>query len=162
MPVYLIKLKAELENIKQLIPLTDNTWIFDIQSSDGGDTKESITVCKSDLAPLDGSKGEAHYIMKWPRAKAQSYIKIIDVKGVTGTYTEESSGKWVTVLGLECRGLEIVKWRLGADFIAESAGGHYFEEVDLSDDWAEYDEESDASVSIMNIETKIERWVVME
>mmetsp|Transcript_31907 Transcript_31907/g.53806 ORF Transcript_31907/g.53806 Transcript_31907/m.53806 type:complete len:158 (-) Transcript_31907:718-1191(-) len=157
MPSYLIKLKADLENIKQLIPLPENTWKFDIQSTDGGDTKEGITVTKGDVIPLDGSKGEANFVMKWPGASAQSYMKIVDVKNVEGNYPEHSSGEWVTILGLECRGLEPIRWVPEMDFIAESVGGHYFEEVDLSEgDWAEYDEEGDASVSIMNIETAIE------
>lgn len=35
MPEYVLKLKADLENIKQLLPLTDNHWQLDLQSPDG-------------------------------------------------------------------------------------------------------------------------------
>ncbi len=95
--------------------------------------------------------------MKWPGNKVQAYIKIIDLKGVTGNYTEDQSGSWVSVLGLECRNIVPLRWKPSGDFIAESAGGHYFDNVDLSDgDWAEYDEENDLSVSIMNVEAKVE------
>ena len=35
MPAYVVKMKADLENIKQMHPLTNNEWKFDIQSTDG-------------------------------------------------------------------------------------------------------------------------------
>ena len=42
-------------------------------------------------------------------------------------------------------------------FSAKTTCGYVFSEVNLSDDWAEYDEENDLSVSIVNLEHKIER-----
>jgi hypothetical protein len=106
---------------------------------------------------LEGSRGDANFIMKWPGNKQQAYIKIVDLKNVTGNYTEDNSGKWVAVLGLECRGIVPKSWKVSRDFVAESTGGHFFEDVDLSDgDWAEYDEENDLSVSITNVECKVE------
>lgn len=123
----------------------------------GCDKKDGITISKSDVYELEGSRGEANFIMKWPGNKAQTYIKIVDLKGVTGNYTEDDTGKWVSVLGLECRGIVPTSWKVGRDFVAESTGGHFFEDVDLTDgDWAEYDEENDASVSITNVECKLE------
>lgn len=123
----------------------------------GNDVKTGITISKADVMELEGSRGDANYIMKWPGQKVQSYMKIVDLKGVTGHYTEESSGEWVAVLALECRGVVPVRWQVSRDFIAESAGGHYFEDVDLSEgDWAEYDEENDLAVSVTNVECKVE------
>jgi hypothetical protein len=123
----------------------------------GIDSKKGITVTKEDVLDLEGSKGEANYIMKWPGSKVQSYIKIVDLKGINGNYSAEASGTWVTVLGLECRGLVPTAWKVGRDFSAESTEGHVFEEVDLSEgDWADYDEEHDLSVSVMNVESKVE------
>lgn len=123
----------------------------------GGDRREGITVSTGDLQSLDGSRGEAHFIVKWPGSISQAYIKILPVKNVDGTYKAAQSGKWVTVLGFECRGLEPTAWIAGIDFDAVSTGGTSFKEVDLSDkEWAEYDEENDLSVSITNLEYKIE------
>jgi hypothetical protein len=36
-----------------------------------------------------------------------------------------------------------------------STGDFMFKEIDLSEDWADYDEENDISVSIMEIQTQI-------
>lgn len=38
------------------------------------------------------------------------------------------------------------------NFIVVSAGSARFEDVDLSDDWADFDEKASDSVSIMNLE----------
>lgn len=48
---------------------------------------------------------------------------------------------------------------IGIDFHATSCGrtGTVFESIDLSDkEWAEYDDEGDLSVSVMELEYKIE------
>ena len=58
---------------------------------------------------------------------------------------------------MECRGVIPVKWIPGADMNATTTGGFIFPEVDMSEDWADYDEENDLSVSIMAVESKIER-----
>lgn len=70
----------------------------------GSDFREGITVSKGDILELDGSKGEANFIIKWSNSKSQSYMKIVDSKGVTGEYTAADSGKVKTIFVLECRG----------------------------------------------------------
>lgn len=40
--------------------------------------------CKEDLMDLAGSRGDANFIKKWQGEPAQSYLKMIDVKNVTG------------------------------------------------------------------------------
>lgn len=157
MPIYSLKIKAELEGIARLSVVDDVMWKFDIQSGDGGETKSGITVSKADVMELDGSKGEANFIVKWPGAKQQAYIKVLDMKAGSGDYTEDKSGQFVTIANFECRGLEIVSYLPGADFCVESTGGGKFGEVDLSDDWADYDEDNDVSVSIMEFESIVEK-----
>ena len=71
------------------------------------------------------------------------------------------SGQFKTILGLECRGIEIERWIPGDDFVVESTSGTIFENVDLTEnDWADYDEKYDESVSITDLEFKIEKkWI---
>lgn len=45
-----------------------------------------ITVCPTDELELSGSRGTANYVMKWPGAKTESYIKVIHVKKVVTQY----------------------------------------------------------------------------
>ena len=156
MPTYVLSIKCELENIERLTPLESNHWKFDVEGS-SGDIKEGITVSSVDEMELDNSRGIANFVMKWHGDREQSHIKIVPIKKVDGTYKATDSGNYVQILAMECRGLVPVKWHPMCDFSATSTGGFKFDEVDLSDDWAEYDEENDDSVSIMGLESKIER-----
>ena len=72
--------------------------------------------------------------------------------------TSDDSGDYVPVLAMECRGLEPFAFHpLGNEFKVISEGGAVFEEdVDLSEgDWAEYDEENDASLSVNDFQSKV-------
>ena len=64
MPIFLLKIKADLENIDEIICRPDNLWQFNIASStDPSDTRDGITVSEMDAIELNGSKGEANYVM---------------------------------------------------------------------------------------------------
>ena len=155
MPLFLLKIKTELENIRQLTPIKDNMWKFNVRSMDG-EIREGITFSSSDVLELVGSKGTANFIMKWKGSKEQSYIKIVEVKKCDGSYKLDDAGKFVTILGIECRGLEPCAWIPSTDFLAETNSGKLME-TDLTDlDWADYDEDCDETVSIMGLEYKIE------
>jgi Eukaryotic protein of unknown function (DUF866) len=110
MPIFLLKIKADLENIALLSPQFENLWKFNIASQDG-EERLGITVSKADVLELNGSKGDANYVMKWHKADShQAYIKLVDVKKADGTYKAAETGTWVTILGLECRGLVPTAW----------------------------------------------------
>jgi len=160
MPVFLLRIRADLENIAELVPLEGNLWKFDISS--GGEVKEGITVSSEDVIELAGSKGEANFVCKFPGATTQSYIKIVDVKKVSGKYTsaDAARGDFTPILGLECRGLEIDRWIPSLDFEAFGLEGTRFESVDLSDltdGWCEYDEKNNEAVSIQNLQHEIKK-----
>lgn len=114
MPIFLLKIKADLENIAVLSPQFENLWKFNIASQDG-EERLGITVSKADVLELNGSKGDANYVMKWHKADShQAYIKLVDVKKADGTYKAAETGTWITILGLECRGLVPTAWIPGS------------------------------------------------
>eukprot|EP01041_Mallomonas_annulata_P000662 gene662-1279_t len=155
MPLFLLKIKADLENVKQLMPVPDNNWQFNVKSMDG-EVREGITFSSSDSIDLEGSRGTANFIMRWKGSREQCYIKVVDVKKCDGTYKIDDSGNFVTILGLECRGLEPLAWLPSTDFIAETNNGKFME-TDLSDnDWTDFDDEYDEPISVLNLEYKIE------
>ena len=111
------------------------------------------------MYPLEGSRGDANFIIKWPYSKDQSYIKIITHRSVASSISAAQSGSFVTILAMECRNLEPIAWHPSFDFMARTTGGVLFDndKVDLTDrDWAEYDEENDMAVSVTNLDYKIE------
>ena len=76
MPVFALEIKADLENISKLRPLENNLWKLDISNSEA-ERKLGITVSAGDEIDIEGSRGTANFIMKWPGSKQQSYIKIV-------------------------------------------------------------------------------------
>eukprot|EP01031_Cornospumella_fuschlensis_P030473 gene30473-36832_t len=162
MPLFFLKIKAELENVRSLVPLSGNLWKFDIQSPGAADVREGITVTVEDTYPLEGSRGEANFMIKWPYTNEQAYIKILSAhRDVKTMYRAEDSGNYVTILALECRGLEPTKWHPSVDFSVVSAHGKVYkagDEVDLRDrDWAEYDAEHDENVQVFNLDYRIDQ-----
>jgi hypothetical protein len=111
-----------------------------------------------------------HFVLKWEGSKKRSTLEVLDdpkaalkkkkYKGEQPRdYKAEDSGNWVPILAVECRGMEPFAFHaLGDEFIVESEGGATFDsDVDLSEgDWADYDEENDAAVSISDFEAKFE------
>lgn len=111
-----------------------------------------------------------HFALKWEGSKKRATLQVVDdpkaalkkkkYKGeLPRDYKAEDSGRWVPILAVECRGLEPYAFHpIGDEFVVESEGGAMFaSDVDLSEgDWAEYDEENDAAVSISEFEAKFE------
>lgn len=72
----------------------------------------------------------------------------------------EKSGAFFGVLALECRGFEPEQFVLekSGPFKAEGTTGHVFEKIEFDGgDWADYDEDADKSVTIMNFSSKFVR-----
>ena len=85
MPEFHLLMKAELENIEMLIPIESNHWKFDIQSS-SGEIRNGITFSENEDFDLEGSRGRAHFIIKWPGERDQSYMKIVSIKKCDGKF----------------------------------------------------------------------------
>jgi len=158
MPLVLLKIKAELENIAELKLVDGFALQLDIENE--GSERKTVTVSSTDVEELEGSRGDANFVVRWAKGAPQAYVKMVPVKKCDGTYKAENSGQLVTLLGLECRGLTVTKWHVGAgDFDATSVGGTNFNGIDLTDsDWADYDDQNgnDMSVSVTAFECKVE------
>jgi hypothetical protein len=62
------------------------------------------------------------------------------------------------VLKLECRGWDIVQWHPRDGWTADALESQSkWENIDLSDEWCEYDEKSEAPVGISDVSTSIQR-----
>mmetsp|Transcript_19876 Transcript_19876/g.55278 ORF Transcript_19876/g.55278 Transcript_19876/m.55278 type:complete len:105 (+) Transcript_19876:501-815(+) len=92
--------------------------------------------------------------------EAASALKKKKAKGLQPrSMTSEDNGGWVPILAMECRGLEPYAFHpMSEEFVITSEGGTTFEEeVELGEgDWADYDEDNDAPVSMEGIEFKFE------
>ncbi|KAJ2957504.1 hypothetical protein NQZ79_g6799 [Umbelopsis isabellina] len=122
-----VYLKAELENVTDLRPVSDYEWHF------------------KDEVEVPGSKATANLVMKCKFCRrSSSACEPLTVLVL-----------WFVKLAvLDCRGLEPVDFDARDGWLAEGAeSGTKFEDIDLTeDDWAEYDEKAGEPVGISGIE----------
>jgi len=83
-----------------------------MKNSQGEDTREGVHVSPAEVHDLSGSRGVANFVMKWARdSKHECYCNLQQVKNVTRPFTVNDTGKFVPVVGFDCRGLEPIDWR---------------------------------------------------
>ena len=157
MPLFLMQIRlSEIENVQSLVLKENNTFVFDI-SNGSGEVKQSQEVSTLDEIEIEGSRGKANYCMRWTKGAPQAYIKIETIKKCNGSYLSSSLGEWVTVVGFEARGLEMDTVRPSNYFDVISSEGKRFclAEADNEEDWADYDEDRDQSVSYMGLSYRL-------
>lgn len=73
-----------------------------------------------------------------------------------GTYTENDSGKFKTLVSFDCRGIEPVDFDPRSGFTVKSTeNGRSFDDVEIEDgDWTEYDDKNNNSVSISEFKSQ--------
>ncbi|CBZ51055.1 c1orf123, related [Neospora caninum Liverpool] len=111
----------------------------------GEDVRERVTVSESETQEIPNSRGASGVL-------GCAFSRYPQVKNVTRrTYTAEDSGKFVPVVAFECRGVEPVKWYPADGYVVKSKKAT-FRDVELSEDWVDYDQDANLSVGIYNVE----------
>jgi len=167
-------MKADLEGISSVELRRDANLCVSVRNplSDYEVRDKVVFNCSELVEQEEGARQNPHHFsLKWEGNKKACTLEALDEaavksalkkkksKDVPRNLTEDDSGSWAPILAMECRGLEPYAFHpMGNDFIVTSEGGVRFEDdVDLSEgDWAEYDDENDAAVSLNEIEFKIE------
>jgi len=148
--------KATLENVGSITFPRNIQYCFDVKDAQSDEAKQGVFVCADEVAEVDGSKGEANFVMRFPDCKKQCTINFMDVKKLTrDAITAEDSGTFVPIMGFDCRGLEITKWHPTEGLVVKSTKGTTWEDVDLGADpegWFEYCEKCADSVGITELE----------
>jgi hypothetical protein len=182
MVLFLLCIKAELDGIQSLSLLKSSNLCFSIRNPlSDYETREKIVFNPSETLEQDEADREPphHFSVKWEGSKKASTLIVLDEDAVKSAMkkvkkkggkkndsevgeprdvTADDNGEYVPILAMECRGLEPYAFHpMGGEFKVVSEGGVVFEnDVDLSEgDWAEYDEENDAAVSVNEFESKI-------
>ena len=155
MVLLVLYVKAELENIGSITFPGNIQYCFDVKDAQSDEEKKGVYLCADEIAEIDGSKGDANFVMRFPDCKKQCTVTFTDVKGVTrDTITAEDSGNFVPIRAFDCRGLEIVNWVPTEGLIVKSTEGTTLENVNLGDDpdgWFEYCEKQGESVGITEL-----------
>lgn len=138
-------------------------FTVDVRDAAGDASRERVTFTAAEEVPLPGSRGVAHLAIKWDRASkhaASASVEGTDIKGVTRAVTQDDSDGWGgPVAVVEARGLDLVGFHPATGFRVESTSGAVYEDVDLSDDWCEFDDKLGESVGVYGLEG---RWEVVK
>jgi len=119
----------------------------------GDENTAPVYLTKEEKQSMSSGKGEANLIYRCKFCKRENSIDILE--GYGRPYKLEDSGKYVPLAAFDCRGAELSKWDPRSGFSVKStASSTKFNDINLEDDWTEYDEEGGESVSIMNLESK--------
>lgn len=148
---YALLLKADLDGAVSVKPAPHTSFCIDVAA--GSEERTNVIVDPTGTVAIEGSKGTCHLQIKLPGMKQPASISVVE----TGAYT--ASGSFGVVAKLECRGVEVTAWRPHPDtaFVVEAESGKEFGDMDLSEEVSEYDEDAGAAVSVLEIETKVEK-----
>eukprot|EP01012_Entosiphon_sulcatum_P066648 TRINITY_DN95999_c0_g1_i1.p2 TRINITY_DN95999_c0_g1~~TRINITY_DN95999_c0_g1_i1.p2 ORF type:complete len:164 (+),score=39.91 TRINITY_DN95999_c0_g1_i1:29-493(+) len=144
--------KAELENVTDVILPQTEDWHFVVEFD--GDDRE-VYFSPSEKHEIPGSRGEACLVLHSKETKRHATVEVTQL---FSAYTEEDSGKWKCIASFECRNCSLKAFRPARGWRCVATGSEVpYEDIDMSDDWSEYDSKSEASLSIMHAEGKVEQ-----
>ena len=169
MPVFVLYLKAEQEGVAKWGNTPGSPWCVSLEEQ--GEVKEDMFIDPSN-EEVNGNL--FNFVFRFDGARKQSTVNVLapndkKCKGVfkdagedAGWWSAEAATKYgddgfVPVAAFEMRGCELKSWsKAGTRAVVVTEGGTAFEDVELHEDWCEYDEENDASVQLLEVEFKVD------
>jgi hypothetical protein len=142
-----------MDGAASLRPAPTTSFCIDVAA--GSEERKDVIVDPTEMVDVEGSRGTCHLQIKLPGMKQPASISVLE----TGAYPASDAGKYGVVARLECRGVEVTAWRPHPDtaFVVEAESGKEFGDVDLSEDFSEFDEDAGVPVSVLDVETKVEK-----
>ncbi|ODQ66049.1 DUF866 domain protein [Nadsonia fulvescens var. elongata DSM 6958] len=154
-----LNITAELAGVSELktidLPTQPYEYSFKIQCTSCRDIHPNwVSINQFKRQDVPGGKGEANFVFKCRSCKRDSSINL---KTTGNSYTEDKSGKPVTMLKLDCRGVEAVEFKAEGEFICKGLESNTeFKGVDLEEgEWYDYDEKAGDEVSITEVKWEI-------
>lgn len=154
-----LKAKVQLENVTDLEPVdtaeSPYEYTFTIECTKCREVHgKPVTINRFEQHELDSSRGAASFVFRCKNCKNEHSANI---SRTPAKVTEND--KWVKILELDCRGLEVKefipegRWQcVGAETNTS------FTEVDLEDgEWYDYDEKAGSEVSVTDVSYDIAR-----
>ena len=158
MPIFVLWASAELEGVAKFWVPDEHVWDFDVKQAAGDEVRHHVKIDPDEEELVPNTKDTmATFLVKFEGDKKHSYMKVLK-EGKEGwpknlklkPQTAEDGEALVPIFACECRGMEPIKWHPIGPYCAESESGAVFEEVGFreGDDWCEYDEKSETSMTV--------------
>ncbi|XP_055328185.1 CXXC motif containing zinc binding protein-like [Paramacrobiotus metropolitanus] len=161
MPKFNLDIRCQLENVKEFVPASIQTFEWRIKFRCTGCNEERDTfrvVTIGEKFPQSNSRGESNLVETCNFCGNKGTVDILE-KAASFPYCEGDSGQFKSVCTLDCRGLEPVNFDFGHGYcVYASHSSQKFSDVDLSEkEWTDYDEIAKESIGIMELEHKFVR-----
>ena len=155
MPTFVLQLSCELEGVASIAPRgEDMQYTVNFQQSGGSEVKEGVVVSMDEQVDPGNGSDMCHAVLRWG-GKTTSSITLMQIDGVTRDVSADDSGSPVPLIAMECRGCEPIAWSVGDGWKVTLTSGQTFEDVNLSEDWTEFDEGTNEPVMVTEISTSV-------
>ncbi|KZT08958.1 DUF866-domain-containing protein [Laetiporus sulphureus 93-53] len=154
----LLSIKADLENVTDLVPAADSVGIWVKCTSCNEVHPRFVSVNRLEEREVSSGRGNtAHFVWRCGLCKRESFAKS-DPGSAPLPYSADANGQYqfAQFLTIDCRGLEFVGFdpRVDHERIWKCVGvesGTVFDEVDLEEEeWVDYDEKAALPVGVSN------------
>ncbi|KAG5650658.1 hypothetical protein H0H81_011480 [Sphagnurus paluster] len=153
-----LSIKAELENVTNLVPASDDfEYFFQVKCNSCHEVHpKHVSLNRKEEREVSGGKGNtAHFVWRCGVCKRESSAKFEPTKDQA--YAAEN-GQFAPLLVIECRGLEFVGFDPRGTWKCEGSNGAVFSDVELTEDgWNDYDEKAALPVGITDFESEWSR-----
>jgi hypothetical protein len=154
MVLYNLFVQADLENVSELKPTPDMRWYLKFKCGNCNEVTERWNYVTSN-EQLDNphGRGKTNFILHCKFCKREHTVDVVtkNCKEIT------QSSEWTKVVAFECRGVIPIAFDLRGGWSCKAVKSGKEFEVDLSEDWVEYDDESQESLGIYNVKYKLEK-----
>ncbi|XP_052210929.1 uncharacterized protein LOC127813871 [Diospyros lotus] len=155
---YMLRIKAELENLTNLEPQggcddPNFSYYFKLKCGNCGEvTLKETCVSLNETVSLQKGKGTTNLVQKCKFCGRDGTVTMIPGRGRPLTQEISESGDYAPLMLFDFRGFEPLDFSFGSGWKVESLEGTKFDGVDLSGgDFAEYDEKGECPVMISNV-----------
>ncbi|KAK7694942.1 hypothetical protein QCA50_002130 [Cerrena zonata] len=154
----LLSIKAELENVTDLVPESDSfEFFFQVKCNSCHEVHPKfVGINRLEERDVSGGKGNtANFVWKCSSCKRESSAKF-EANSPVKPYSHEANGQFAPLVTLDCRGLEFVGFDpRGTWKCVGVESGTVFSEVDLDEgEWVDYDEKAAQPVGVSEIESQ--------
>ncbi|KAL4069684.1 hypothetical protein V8B97DRAFT_609344 [Scleroderma yunnanense] len=144
-----LEIKAELENITNLQPVSNFEYFFKVSCSSCREIHPKlVTLNRQEEYEVSGGKhGTAHFVWRCGNCKRESSAKF-DTSVPIRPYSD--SGNFAELLVVECRGLEFIDFDPRGQWTCEGTKGTTFdaEFEEKPWEWSDYDEKASLDVMV--------------
>ena len=103
------------------IPITSERALVQVKDSRGEDERKGVETTSTHEEELPGSRGTANFALRWHKdSKMPAHLNVHEIEKEVKTkakdvlrsaYTAEDEGKFIGIVGFDCRGLDVTDWQ---------------------------------------------------